>query len=128
MIMQILLIEPDIVLAKAYKTMLETQGHKVRIAQTGQAAIEAADTMPGIDCVLLEMQLPGLNGVAFLQELRSYHDFMRVPVIINSYMRPPHAAELQVVTETYGVVQWLYKPQLTLTKLGEAVARMEHVV
>ena len=63
--MHILLVEPDIVLAKTYALALKRHGHTILTAHTGQQAIDTADAMPQVDIIILEMQLPGLNGVAF---------------------------------------------------------------
>lgn len=115
--MHILLVEPDIVLAKTYQAMFKKHGYVTAVAHTGQQAIEAADAMPRVDFVILEMQLPGLNGVAFLQELRSYSDFMDTPVIVNSYMQPPHAEEMTVLTQAFAIKTWLYKPTTSLAQL-----------
>jgi CheY-like chemotaxis protein len=121
--MYILLVEPDIVLAKTYTTTLKKHGHVVSTAHTGQQAIEAADTMPQVNCIIMEMQLPGFNGVAFLQELRSYSDFMQTPVIINSYMQPPHADDMATLTTNFAIKAWLYKPTTSLAQLVKTIER-----
>lgn len=122
--MHILLIEPDVLLAQTYQKSLQKQGFTVFVAYAGQEAIDVADQMPRIDCIVLEVQLPGLNGIAFLQELRSYDDFMDVPAIINSYMSPPRQDELEVITRTFGVRRWLYKPTTSLGQLTESIREL----
>lgn len=114
--MQILLIEPDRVLAAAYQQALTPIG-AVTTASDGQQAIEAIDQLGLVDLIIMELQLPGLNGIAFLQELRSYADTQQTPVVVQSYMRPPVADELDVITEAFGVREWLYKPQTSLQQL-----------
>lgn len=65
---QVLLIEPDKLLAKTYQAALKTSGHKVRVASNSQDAINIADkTTP--DIVVMELQLVGHSGIEFLYEL-----------------------------------------------------------
>lgn len=114
--MQILLIEPDRVLADAYQQALSPVGD-VFVSYNGQQAIELIDQMEQLALIVLELQLPGHNGIAFLQELRSYADTQHTPVIIQSYMRQPLAEELDAICEAFGVRQWLYKPDTSLSEL-----------
>lgn len=115
--MHILVVEPDILLGGTYVRALEMAGHRAHHATTAQMAIQMADaTTP--DIVVLELQLPGPNGVAFLQEFRSYPDWRSVPVIFHTYVMPHAQRQLRdVVADQYGVVSWLYKPQTSLEHL-----------
>lgn len=121
--MRILLIEPDALLGKTYAKALEAVGHTVDSVRNAQAAIIAADDhLP--DLVILELQLPSHNGIAFLQEFRSYHDWSEIPVILHTFA-PPHAQDTAeaIVAKQYGVTAWLYKPQTTLPQLLSVVHR-----
>lgn len=121
--MHILLIEPDTVLGATYKRALEHTGHSVDHALSGQAAITCADARVP-DIVLMEMQLPMQNGIAFLQEFRSYPEWQTIPAILHTYA-PPHADESvhQALQREYGVTTWLYKPQTSLQHLVSVVHR-----
>ena len=118
--MRILLIEPDSVLAQTYRQAL-TDMAEVHSAQNGQQAIELIDDIGQLDLIILELQLPGLNGIVFLQELRSYADTQHTPVIIQSYMHEPSTEDLDVIREAFGIGQWLYKPRTTLGDLRKVV-------
>lgn len=121
--MRILLIEPDKLLASTYRQALEFAGHAVDHALSGQGAIGLADeTTP--DLVILEMQLPAQNGIAFLQEFRSYAEWQHIPVLLHTYVTPQgleHIAE--TLKREYGIVGWLYKPQTPLQQLVSSVHR-----
>lgn len=121
--MRILLIEPDQLLAKTYIQALELAGHTVDHAATGQAAIIAADEHCP-DLVVMELQLPGINGIGFLQEFRSYSDWRKPPVILHTYMSPRHHDDSrQLVAAEYNIATWLYKPQTSLEQLIASVRR-----
>lgn len=119
--MQVLLIEPDAVLAATYKQALEAIDARVMIAQGAQEAMFAIDeALP--DVIVMEMQLPGSNGIAFLQELRSYGDLTHIPVIIHAMHMPQNARTVKaIMARDFGVHIWLYKPKTTIQALQQAV-------
>lgn len=117
----VLLIEPDKVLAAAYTQAFEHAGHKVTHATSAQAAIDAADRQQP-DLVVLELQLVITGGIGFLQEFRSYDEWARVPVIVNTLIAPEVlGASRQLLQLTYGVNECFYKPQTSLDQLVRAV-------
>ncbi|HJP95922.1 MAG TPA: response regulator [Candidatus Saccharimonadales bacterium] len=122
--MHILLIEPDAVAAPLYAAGLRAADHTVATAASAQAAIGAADRKQP-DVVIMEMQLGTHNGIAFLQEFRSYAEWQSVPVIVHSFQKPPtDTAVLDVLQREYGMRSWLYKPQTSIAALASAVHRL----
>ena len=118
----VLLIEPDRVLARTYAQALTHAGHKVSIAATAQAAIDAADECTP-DVVLLELQLVAHSGIEFLYEFRSYPDWQQVPAIILSTVPPAEFNQsIEGMTKRLGVRAYCYKPNTTLKTLAQAVS------
>lgn len=126
--MQVLLIEPDAVLAQTYQAGLERAGHTVVAVRSAQAGVHAADTRTP-DLVLLELQLPLHNGIEFLYEFRSYHEWWQVPIVILSHVPPAEMAQLAVLKQELGVVRYLHKPAVTMRMLTSLVAECtpEHI-
>ena len=117
---RILLVEPDQLLARTYQTALQRAGHKVDIAASAQAAVDAADAHRP-DVVVLELQLADHNGVEFLYEFRSYPEWQKVPVIVQSNV-PLNEFKISAATwRQLGVAGYLYKPRTTLSQLLAAV-------
>ncbi len=113
----VLIIEDDHWLAEGYGDTLKSSGHVVHVAHSAQAGIEQVDQNK-VDIILLDMFLPGGNGLQFLQELRSYADTMHVPVIVcSSAAQGFTAASLA----QYGVVTVLDKATLTPARLRQAI-------
>jgi DNA-binding response OmpR family regulator len=81
---QILLIEPDIVLANIYTKALTHEGYRVVVAGDAQAAISLADKSKP-DLIIMEIQLVSHNGIEFIYELRSYPEWQDIPIIIQSF-------------------------------------------
>ena len=68
--------------------LLERRGHKVAYAADGPRGIEMAETSVP-DIVLLDIQLPGMDGYAIARALRSKPALKRIPIVaVTSYAMP----------------------------------------
>lgn len=79
----VLLVDDEEQLRKAYVDVLEAE-YSVRTAADGEAAVETMDD--GVDVVLLDRRMPGLDGDEVLSELRE--DGYDVPVAVVSAVNP----------------------------------------
>lgn len=117
----ILLIEPDSLLAETYRQALEAAGHKVNICAGAQVGIMLADKVKP-EIVIIELQLVEHSGIEFLYEFRSYGDWQNIPVLVQSHVPPSEFADnLPLLKEQLGVKEYLYKPQTSLKRLIAAV-------
>ncbi len=113
---QVLLVEPDHVLAKTYASALMAEGHHVLRAQDAQSAINATDAaLP--DLIILEIQLPHHNGVEFLYELRSHSDWQAIPVLILSSLESDRLNLASADQSKLGINGYYYKSDTSLEKL-----------
>jgi two-component system response regulator ChvI len=79
---KVLIVEDEQALSSAYQTILEKHGFAARTAGNGEEALKAvADEDP--DVILLDMKMPKMNGLEFLQELS---DKSKASVIVFSNM------------------------------------------
>jgi two-component system response regulator CpxR len=74
----ILLADDDIELSVLLKEYFESEGFNVRLAPDGIVALEEV-RKPGLDLVVLDVMMPGMNGMDVLKELRKES---RLPVIM----------------------------------------------
>jgi len=118
--MNILLVEPDVVMAKLYGNYLEQAGHTVRIAHDGQIAIEMVDDKPP-ELIILELLLGIHNGIEFLHELRSYPDLSACRVVIHSLMSSDQLQRYQPQWRLFAVEAALAKSETSLKQLLDAV-------
>ena len=115
--MNILLIEPDKLLADTYRKALEIRGHKVIMTASAQSAVFAADERKP-DVVILELQLIGHSGLEFLYEFRSYPEWQGIPVVLHTHIPAGEfGGSWQVLKEQLGVHAYHYKPLTSLSKL-----------
>lgn len=117
----ILLIEPDYILAKTYVQTFEAYGHEIITVNGAQAGISAADYVRP-DVVVMEIQLIEHSGIEFLYEFRSYGEWQDIPVIINTQIPPSEfAGSWNILKQELGVSAYLYKPRTSLRSLLDKV-------
>jgi two-component system response regulator ArlR len=75
---KILIIEDEEKIARFVELELEFEGYEVKKAFNGRDGLELAKARP-FDLVLLDIMLPGLNGIEVLRRIRQFSD---VPVIL----------------------------------------------
>jgi DNA-binding response OmpR family regulator len=115
--MNVVLLEPDKILAENYEFELSNFGFKVRRFYNPQDAVQAMDdNLP--NAIILELQLSPLSGVAFLYELRSYEDFANVPVIVYSSIPKENFKIDDKGWAELGVIKYFYKPRIPITKVA----------
>lgn len=125
--MNVLLIEPDKLLANTYRQALESAGHKVVMCASAQSAVFAADEQKP-DAVVMELQLIGHSGLEFLYEFRSYGEWQDVPVIINTAIPAGEfSGSWELFKNQLGVQTYHYKPLTSLHKLLRSVNRFATV-
>ncbi len=118
---QILLLEPDRLLAKTFFGALTGAGHRVDICASAQSGIFCADERCP-DVAIIELQLVGHSGIEFLYEFRSYPDWQDVPVIIHTNVPAAEfSCSWQLLQKELGVRNYLYKPVTSLKQLLGAV-------
>lgn len=79
----ILLIEDDDFIARAYKVGLEQAGFEVEVAVDGASGLEAI-RRDGHALILLDIILPKMDGFDVLQKLKQEQPTQKIPVIILS--------------------------------------------
>lgn len=112
----VLIIEPNRILAKTYAESLEHVGFKSHMASGAQEAIDCAD-LNTPDLVLLELQLADHSGLEFLYEFRSYAEWRDIPVIINTNIPGQRITQNRQHLDKLGIRKVLYKPRASLNDI-----------
>jgi two-component system, OmpR family, phosphate regulon response regulator PhoB len=79
---QVLLIEDDRDIAEAIAYQLDKAGLQVKVARTGEEGLEASRR--GADLVLLDLNLPSMDGLEVCRMIRRQSATAHVPIIIVS--------------------------------------------
>jgi DNA-binding NtrC family response regulator len=109
--------EPNVRLV--LQTALESVGYRVIEAEDGQSALERlASTSAGCDLILLDLQMPKMDGMELLSRLRSSGNVVPV-VILTAHGSIPEA----VAAMKLGAIDFLTKP-ITPEALRRVVAEV----
>ena len=77
----LLVVEDDADLRGLYRTTLALEGFEVREAVDGFDALQKLDSSVP-DLIVLDLMLPGVNGLAVLREIWSHAQTRRIPVVV----------------------------------------------
>jgi CheY-like chemotaxis protein len=108
--LQVLHVEDDAAVAEMYRIGIEHAGYRVTIAADAPAALRLA-SVGGFGLILLDMQLPGMDGLQLLRELRLREHTRELPVAVLSNCDPGDPLLAQV--REFGVLACLGKIQTT---------------
>jgi len=115
--MQVALVEDDPVIAKVVSTAVCEAGHECAVMADGVAAIDDR-TLLGNDLVILDLMLPGADGVEVLRAARSHGS--RTPVIV---LTARGSIDEKLEAFEAGADDYLPKP----FEMDELLARIEAV-
>lgn len=105
---RILLVEDEPDAAKVYRDLLESEGFEVEVVETGERALARIAEAPP-DLILLDILLPGMNGVQVARELAARNGDGRIPIVVITCL-DEYAEEHPDVKDLKAIKRFLYKP------------------
>jgi signal transduction histidine kinase/ActR/RegA family two-component response regulator/HAMP domain-containing protein len=78
---KVLVVDDDIRNVFALTSALETHGMNVLHAESGKEGIEMLKRTPDIDCVLMDIMMPGLDGLDTMRIIRQLDGYQTLPII-----------------------------------------------
>jgi CheY-like chemotaxis protein len=112
----VLLVDDDETLSKIYKKILESCGHSVALANNGKDGLDRLSELKyKLQIILLDIQMPIMDGFEFLKTIRSRH--IDIPVVIISGVEHSRIENLDV----YGILQKPISKEVLLSKVEECV-------
>jgi two-component system phosphate regulon response regulator PhoB len=117
---KMLIVEDDSALQELLKVNLEKNNWEVQVADSGEAALLAVSAL-NPDLVLLDIMLPGLDGIEVCRQLRKYAKTRSTPIIILSAL----SQEKDIVAGLkHGADDYITKP----FSMDELHARIDSVL
>ena len=120
--MKILFVEDDIDVGRMYAAQLKLEEHEVVTVRTAQEALDMLDEDEGFDVIVLDILLPGSNGIAVLHELQSYDDWRKIPVVVLTNVTIEDLDIGSKHLQDLGVKDYLVKMDTSPQDLAYAVA------
>ncbi|MEK7616506.1 MAG: response regulator [Patescibacteria group bacterium] len=78
---KVLLIEDEFFISDLYKHILSDAGIRVEVAEDGEQALQKSKA-DNIGLILLDIMLPGLNGIEVLKKLKEDPLYRTIPVVL----------------------------------------------
>src|SRR5919205_571591 len=100
----ILVIDDEEIMREILETLLTREGYDVRVASSGQEGLELARSLP-FDAAIVDIMMPGLDGIATLDELKRIDEDLAV-IIITAYA----SVESAISAMKSGAFDYITKP------------------
>lgn len=100
----ILVVDDEEIMREILETLLTKEGYEVRLASSGAEGLELARALP-FDAAVVDIMMPGLNGIATLDELKRIDEDLAV-VIITAYA----SVESAISAMKSGAFDYVTKP------------------
>ena len=100
----ILVIDDEEIMREILETLLTREGYDVRVASSGSEGLDLARALP-FDAAIVDIMMPGLDGIATLDELRRIDEDLAV-IIITAYA----SVESAIAAMKSGAFDYVTKP------------------
>ena len=114
----VLVVDDEPVMVEISKRKLTEMGYEVLTAGDGVEALKQLNVKKP-DLILLDIQMPNMNGYTFMMEKSKMPDFAKIPVIVLTAY-----SEMQPLFRRHGVLAYLLKP----LKLQEVLEKVKGAI
>ena len=114
---KILVIDDEPSIRDLLNTLLRRKGYAVVLAESGQKGLELF-RREHPDVIVLDLKMPGMDGLTVLQEIRKLNP--KQPVIV---LTGAGTAEVEQQVRALGVTEYVEK-EFSLDRLGDSLKRI----
>src|SRR2546429_5020460 len=100
----ILVVDDEEIMQEILETLITREGYDVRLASSGTEGLELARALP-FDAALVDIMMPGIDGIATLDELKRIDEDLAV-IIITAYA----SVESAISAMKSGAFDYITKP------------------
>ena len=119
---QILLVEDEDILATIIEDALDTAGYQVTLAEDGQAAWEILQAgQIHFETILLDREMPRMDGMELLRKLKSSPNYNSIPVIMETAACDARSVQEGLDEGAYYYLTKPFQPALMLSIVNAAV-------
>lgn len=106
---KIAILEDDAVISQMYRMKFEADGFDVQLADNGKRGVALVESFQP-DLILLDLQMPEMDGAEALKKIRSHDWGKTIPVIILTNLGEEEAPK---TLRTLGIHSYIVKADLT---------------
>ena len=103
---KILIVDDERTVIQQVKTLLDGFGYKSGFIPKADFLFKRLDSGP-VDLILLDINMPGIDGITMLKRLKEHTEYSKIPVIM---MTGDTNAETLQTCFTYGAADYITKP------------------
>lgn len=113
-----MIVEDDIFIRDIYKVRFEQEGFEVILAENGLVALEKMQQGINPEIILLDIIMPGLDGVGVLKKLKENEQWRDLPVVMLT-----NISEKDKVNEAIelGIKDYLIKSHFTPSEVVQKI-------
>ena len=114
----ILIVDDELIVVEISKRKLEDRGYEVLTASDGtEAFLRLKSKIP--DLILLDIQMPKMNGYSFILEKVKVPEYAKIPVVVLTAYN-----EMEPLFVRHGIKEYLLKP----LKLQDLINKVVEIV
>jgi CheY-like chemotaxis protein/DNA-binding MarR family transcriptional regulator len=123
----VLVIDDDPATLQLVRSVLEANGHACLTAASAEEALAIVDSTPGIPIAISDINLPGMDGILFLERINSHRATQLSPrvIFLTAYPR----LDFAIAALRLGAIDFLTKPvrpKELLRAVASAVERVQN--
>ncbi|MGF1734881.1 response regulator [Photobacterium satsumensis] len=137
--MKVLLVEDNEINQELAKELLRQAEMEVVVAENGQQALDILNAIADVDCILMDCQMPVMDGYQATREIRKINQFENIPILamtanamvgdkdkalqagMNDHISKPLNIELMYETMAKWIVPSSPKPNYGTAKKGNSL-------
>ena len=121
----ILIVEDEIHLQKLIAFILERDGHKVAVANNGEEGLKSLQDNPSPDMVILDILMPGMDGLTVLRNMRADPKLKEVPVILLTALAQENVVLQGIRLGVKDYIRKPFQPKELAARVGKLLAMQE---
>jgi CheY-like chemotaxis protein len=115
----VLIVDDDVAACRPLERFLEVTGHHAFVVHDGRSALSMLDQLRP-DMILLDVMMPGMDGVEVLRRIRKHPAHRNLPVIVYSALSDDDTIAAAM---KHGAQDYLVKSRATVDRLQSAIER-----
>jgi len=120
---EVLIIEDDIVNQLVIKKLLQKKSISTHEAENGQSGIDVLKKNPGIRHIVLDLNLPIMDGYSFIEYINAHDEYRHIKIyVVSCYAQSAFNAKMNNRNiELSQIVQYYEKP-LAIQEMVETIS------